>query len=645
MCPLNRGRFTSPSAIVYDSTNSNYVKFDSSLVTIMVIDNPEPGTWQFVTEQGGDIQVEVLAADQVPTVILTEPTEVGGSFTDISLEVSDQSDTVHVSLYYDTDRDNFNGVPITSFDAINSSSVSMTWNTYDIPDGEYFIYCRVDDGENAPVMVYAPGSILISNPTTVEQPQNVSAIQMGDSLQVSWDAPLSPDVVITNVTLRDLGEGLSWTYATADTNNLIYITDFEFGMSYELWAKFEDSIGNLGPKSDLLQIGLENQSANNPPYFTFEQDSVWYCVVDQPGQTAITATDLDDNSLSYSVTSPLAGLVVSGDSLYWTPSQGQTGYHILEVIVSDGQGGADTARTGVAVLNAEQVDIDIAFSGATLYDGDNHFVTISHFNSPNSQVLVSIRNTRTSSQVDIGCTRSTGFEYTGGFKLNTAGTGLLAVEHGDTISAEYSYNSAIYTTTAVFDSTGQPSDITPPRAVVDLGYTLIGYDTLILSWTAPGDDSGNGQAMYYDLRYNYSGISIEDDYITANKYLNLGYPSGPGVVDSLSIVITDLEDIAGENYLYITIRAADELHQYSPIGNTIQIQIVPYICGDVDGSGVLPIDIADLVYLVDYMFNWGPEPPEVPAADMDNSGGLIDIADLVYLVDYMFNQGPEPACP
>ncbi|MCK4605673.1 MAG: hypothetical protein KAU35_00110, partial [candidate division Zixibacteria bacterium] len=39
---------------------------------------------------------------------------------------------------------------------------------------------------------------------------------------------------------------------------------------------------------------------------------------------------------------------------------------------------------------------------------------------------------------------------------------------------------------------------------------------------------------------------------------------------------------------------------------------VPYCCnfrGDVDHSGVLPIDIADLVYLVDYMFNAGPEPP------------------------------------
>jgi len=71
------------------------------------------------------------------------------------------------------------------------------------------------------------------------------------------------------------------------------------------------------------------------------------------------------------------------------------------------------------------------------------------------------------------------------------------------------------------------------------------------------------------------------------------------------------------------------------------------IRGDVDHSGVPPIDIADLVYLVDLMFNGGPAPPCSDEGDIDGSGvEPIDIADLVYLVDYMFNSGPEPPpCP
>ena len=73
---------------------------------------------------------------------------------------------------------------------------------------------------------------------------------------------------------------------------------------------------------------------------------------------------------------------------------------------------------------------------------------------------------------------------------------------------------------------------------------------------------------------------------------------------------------------------------------------IPPIRGDIDYSTGI-IDIADLVYLVDFMFNVGPEPPCFEEGDVDASGvAPIDIADLVYLVDYMFNQGPEPAlCP
>jgi hypothetical protein len=71
------------------------------------------------------------------------------------------------------------------------------------------------------------------------------------------------------------------------------------------------------------------------------------------------------------------------------------------------------------------------------------------------------------------------------------------------------------------------------------------------------------------------------------------------------------------------------------------------IRGDVDHSGVLPVDIADLVYLVDFMFNAGPAPPCFDEGDIDGSGvAPIDIADLVYLVDFMFNSGPAPPpCP
>ncbi len=62
--------------------------------------------------------------------------------------------------------------------------------------------------------------------------------------------------------------------------------------------------------------------------------------------------------------------------------------------------------------------------------------------------------------------------------------------------------------------------------------------------------------------------------------------------------------------------------------------------GDNDYDG--EISIADLVYMVEYMFEEGPGPqPQRVVGDM-NCNLFIDIEDLVYLVDYMFYNGPIP---
>lgn len=63
--------------------------------------------------------------------------------------------------------------------------------------------------------------------------------------------------------------------------------------------------------------------------------------------------------------------------------------------------------------------------------------------------------------------------------------------------------------------------------------------------------------------------------------------------------------------------------------------------GDVNADN--RIDIADLVYFVDYSFGIPSGPPPNPfySGDVDCSGYL-DIADIVYLVTYMFDYGPPP---
>jgi hypothetical protein len=71
------------------------------------------------------------------------------------------------------------------------------------------------------------------------------------------------------------------------------------------------------------------------------------------------------------------------------------------------------------------------------------------------------------------------------------------------------------------------------------------------------------------------------------------------------------------------------------------------IRGNVDYDPTDQIDINDLVYLVSYMFQSGPEPACFDETDVNgDGGGYPDVVDLVYLVNYMFNGGPPPyPCP
>jgi CubicO group peptidase (beta-lactamase class C family) len=64
--------------------------------------------------------------------------------------------------------------------------------------------------------------------------------------------------------------------------------------------------------------------------------------------------------------------------------------------------------------------------------------------------------------------------------------------------------------------------------------------------------------------------------------------------------------------------------------------------GDVNGDGT--IDVADILYLVNYLFRNGVPPQPLAAGDI-NCDGRVSISDVVYLVNYLYRGGDPPGCP
>ncbi len=79
----------------------------------------------------------------------------------------------------------------------------------------------------------------------------------------------------------------------------------------------------------------------------------------------------------------------------------------------------------------------------------------------------------------------------------------------------------------------------------------------------------------------------------------------------------------------------------------ITVNYIPVlnICGDANGDDA--INIADAVFLINYIFKGGPAPDPLCVGDA-NGDDAVNIADAVYLINYIFKSGPAPSsecCP
>lgn len=93
--------------------------------------------------------------------------------------------------------------------------------------------------------------------------------------------------------------------------------------------------------------------------------------------------------------------------------------------------------------------------------------------------------------------------------------------------------------------------------------------------------------------------------------------------------------------------AASNLHWYAAYPSAM-FGLFESCCrnrGDVNHSGGdAPVDISDLTFMVDYLFDYGDAPFCFEEANIDgiSDGETVDISDLTYLINYFYGGGPLP---
>lgn len=108
-------------------------------------------------------------------------------------------------------------------------------------------------------------------------------------------------------------------------------------------------------------------------------------------------------------------------------------------------------------------------------------------------------------------------------------------------------------------------------------------------------------------------------------------------LDSLTGIISGIPTVL-DSFDFI-IRVTDSSAPDEIDTQELYVIVREFIRGDVNNDSV--VDLGDAIYLINYLYRYGPEPMPWETGDV-NCDGIIDLGDVVYLINYLFRDGPPP---
>ncbi|SPD74472.1 exported hypothetical protein [uncultured Desulfobacterium sp.] len=143
------------------------VAFESSLS----VSPTETTTYTITASNSGHAIAENITVTVIypPSINVTQPDgtcDLADKSFRIQWNDSDLNDNATISLFYDTDNTGEDGTLIVTGlqeDPDGGVNDEYQWNTENLPEGLYYVYAVIDDGENAPAISYGPGAVKITH--------------------------------------------------------------------------------------------------------------------------------------------------------------------------------------------------------------------------------------------------------------------------------------------------------------------------------------------------------------------------------------------------------------------------------------------------------------------------------------------------
>lgn len=110
-------------------------------------------------------------------------------------------------------------------------------------------------------------------------------------------------------------------------------------------------------------------------------------------------------------------------------------------------------------------------------------------------------------------------------------------------------------------------------------------------------------------------------------------------LDSLTGVISGAPTVADSFDFTIKVTDSSAPNKTDTQELFITVTESSFIRGDVNHDGL--VDLGDVMYLINYLYKYGPEPLPWEAGDV-TCDGIIDLTDVLYLINYLYKDGPSP---
>ncbi|MCX8043049.1 MAG: PKD domain-containing protein, partial [Desulfobacterota bacterium] len=346
-----------PDKTLYTPTSGNaFWRTNATIGEVWcAVPNPQKGKWTVtVSGTAKRYTCQLLRQNAEPQVSITTPdqdmTISAGQPITVKWHGDDADDNARVSLFYDEDRQGGNGALICNDMPVSGS---YTWNTSSVPPGRYYLYAKITDGKNTPVIAYSRAAVTVRS-TGLPAPVIKSVAQGPDGLSLLWDAVdgaagyrVYYGPTRNSTPLQQCPAIAVWGETGAALHDLMW------GKSYRIAVSAFDRDGREGDLSETVVVTMENRSGNNAPVITSQPVTVVQAA--NPFTYQIAAYDADRNPITYSILEGPAAMSVSSRGLVsWTPQDSDTGSHRIIIRATDSEGAYDEQQFDLSVLSSVQ---------------------------------------------------------------------------------------------------------------------------------------------------------------------------------------------------------------------------------------------------------------------------------------------------